>query len=169
MSTNHRPAAPRPRPSRGRSILGGLLLLAVLMLAIGVGRVAARQNSPDSGNADSTAGRAANNLPLPTTRNDFFLPGTQPNPNAAEFTPILDPTTCDTCHSDPIYKTWRGSMMGQAGRDPLFWAAFAVANDDATDAGEFCLRCHAPTGWFAGRSDGLRPPRNAEELLVAET
>ena len=23
--------------------------------------------------------------------------------------------------------------------------------------------------WFAGRSDGLRPPRNAEELLVAET
>ena len=149
MSTNHRPAAPRPRPSRGRSILGGLLLLAVLMLAVGVGRVAARQDSPNSGNA----GDAANNLPLPTTRNDFFLPGTQPNPDTSEFTPILDPTTCDTCHSDPIYKTWRGSMMGQAGRDPLFWAAFAVANDDATDAGEFCLRCHAPTGWFAGRSD----------------
>lgn len=153
MSTNYRPAAPRPRPSRGRSILGGLLLLAVLMLAIGVGRVAARQDSADSDADDNAAGVAANNLPLPTTRNDFFLPGTQPNPNAAEFTPILDPTTCDSCHSDPIYKAWRGSMMGQAGRDPLFWAAFAVANDDATDAGEFCLRCHAPTGWFAGRSD----------------
>jgi hypothetical protein len=44
-------------------------------------------------------------------------------------------------------------MMGQAGRDPLFWSAFAVAGNDATDAGEFCLRCHAPRGWLAGRSD----------------
>jgi hypothetical protein len=52
-------------------------------------------------------------------------------------------------------------MMGQAGRDPLFWAAFAVANDDATDAGEFCLRCHAPAGWYAGRSD----PADGDALL----
>jgi hypothetical protein len=44
-------------------------------------------------------------------------------------------------------------MMGQAGRDPWFWAAFAVAQNDAADAGEFCLRCHTPRGWFAGRSE----------------
>ncbi len=153
MSTNHRHAALPPRARHGHSILGGLLLLAVLMLAVGVGRVAARQDAPGSGNADNAASGTASNLPLPTTRNDFFLPGTQPNPDKKEFAEIVNPKNCDSCHSDPIYQTWRGSMMGQAGRDPLFWSAFAVANDDATDAGEFCLRCHAPTGWYAGRSD----------------
>jgi len=153
MSTNYRPAAPQPRLSRGRAILAGLLLLAILMLAAGVGRAAARQASPASDSAGNAAGTSVNNLPLPTTRNDFFLPGTQPsNPDDKKFAEIADPRSCNSCHTAPIYQTWRGSMMGQAGRDPLFWSAFAVANDDATDAGEFCLRCHAPTGWFADRS-----------------
>ena len=116
------------------------------MLVVGVGRVAA-QNDPVDG------ARPAAQLPLPTNRDDFFFPGTQPNPDHEVFAPIANPSNCATCHTDPIYKAWRGSMMGQAGRDPLFWSAFAVAGNDATDAGEFCLRCHAPTGWYAGRSD----------------
>ena len=128
------------------------------MLVIGVGRVTAQDEPVE-------AARPAQ-LPLPTTRNDFFLPGTQPGDlepvlSNGENHPIVDPDSCDSCHTDPIYKAWRGSMMGQAGRDPLFWAAFAVANDDATDAGEFCLRCHAPAGWYAERSD----PANGDALL----
>jgi hypothetical protein len=43
-------------------------------------------------------------------------------------------------------------MMAQAGRDPLLWAALYVANIDAPNAGEYCLRCHTPKGWLAGRS-----------------
>ena len=130
------------------------------MLAAGVGRVAAQNDPVDDA-------RPAAQLPLPTTRNDFFLPGTQPGDlepridQNDENHPIVDPTSCNSCHSDPIYNAWRGSMMGQAGRDPLFWAAFAVAGDDATDAGEFCLRCHAPAGWYAERSD----PADGSALL----
>src|SRR4029078_5279716 len=40
----------------------------------------------------------------------------------------------------------------QATRDPVFHAAFAIANQDANGAGELCLRCHAPGAWLAGRS-----------------
>jgi hypothetical protein len=69
---------------------------------------------------------------------------------------------CKDCHSidTPIpgyenlpYVLWAGSMMANASRDPLFWAALDVANHDAAGVGDFCLRCHAPTGWYAGRSD----------------
>ncbi len=42
--------------------------------------------------------------------------------------------------------------MAQAGRDPLWRAALAVANQDAVDSGETCLRCHMPKGWLEGRS-----------------
>ena len=86
---------------------------------------------------------------LTTTQSDFFFPGTQPN---SLTDAIPDPATCDFCHTDPIYNTWRGSMMAQSGRDPLFWAALTVANNDAPNAGEYCLRCHTPKGWLEGRS-----------------
>ena len=86
---------------------------------------------------------------LTTTKADFFFPGTQPGELSA---PIPNSLDCDTCHSAAIYDLWRGSMMSLAGRDPLFWAALHTANADAPGAGEFCLRCHAPKGWYAGRS-----------------
>jgi len=86
---------------------------------------------------------------LTTTRNDFFLPGTQPN---TTIDTILSPGTCDVCHTEPIYDKWRGSMMSQAGKDPLMWAALTIANNDAPNAGETCLRCHTPKGWLEGRS-----------------
>jgi uncharacterized repeat protein (TIGR01451 family) len=87
---------------------------------------------------------------LTTTRQDFFLPGTQPEALNAAIPPSID---CDTCHSASIYDRWRGSMMSQAGRDPLMWAALAVANVDAPSAGDYCLRCHTLKGWLEGRSD----------------
>jgi len=86
---------------------------------------------------------------LNTTSADFILPGTQPN---QLNTPLLDSKDCDTCHSAPIYDRWRGSVMSQAGRDPLMWAALAASNNVVPASGELCLRCHIPNGWFAGHS-----------------
>lgn len=87
-------------------------------------------------------------------------------PNASQ-PPLLNPIqppgegSCATCHGgnyDPDrviepYDAWAGSMMANAARDPLFWAALDVANADAPGIGDFCLRCHVPTGWYAGRSE----------------
>lgn len=91
---------------------------------------------------------------VPTTLNDFLMPGTQPN---SLTHPIADAGTCASCHGffddqhDP-YSTWSASMMGQAMRDPLFLAAMTIANQDAAFAGDLCLRCHTPGGWLEGRS-----------------
>lgn len=72
----------------------------------------------------------------------------------------LEPAqNCKSCHSggDPgdddnmPYPTWSGSMMANATRDPLFWAALDVANNDLPGAGDYCLRCHTPNAWYAGR------------------
>lgn len=98
---------------------------------------------------------------LTTTTQDFILPGTQPNSLSAA---IPDSVDCDTCHSQPIYDLWRGSMMSQAGRDPLMWAALHVANIDAPNSGEFCLRCHTAKGWLDGRSH----PSDGSALLESD-
>ena len=44
-------------------------------------------------------------------------------------------------------------MMGQAARDPIFFACLAVAEQDAPSSGDMCLRCHTPFGWMLGRSN----------------
>lgn len=96
---------------------------------------------------------------IPTTPLDFFQPGTQPNTLADAIDP---PDNCKDCHanySDQLnqpaeyepWTGWQGSMMAQAGRDPIFYAALAVANNDAANAGDFCLRCHVPRAFYAGR------------------
>jgi hypothetical protein len=43
-------------------------------------------------------------------------------------------------------------MMAHSTRDPIFFAALAVANKYDDTAGEWCIRCHAPSGWLAGHS-----------------
>lgn len=93
----------------------------------------------------------------------FTANGTQPG----LAHPILSSTTCTTCHGnyDAVHNiepgpTWQGSLMGQAGRDPLFWATLDVANHDAPGVGDFCLRCHAPGAWLAGRSE---PPTGSTD------
>jgi hypothetical protein len=91
---------------------------------------------------------------VPATLQDFFVPGTQP---LALNDPIQSSPNCATCHgnydevSEPL-RRWSASMMGQAGRDPIFYAALAIANQDVDFGGEICLRCHAPGAWLAGRS-----------------
>jgi glucose/arabinose dehydrogenase len=106
-------------------------------------------NTPPS-TATSTATPMATVPPTLVADPDFILPGTQPGHLVDE---IVDPETqCSVCHTAPIYQAWRGSMMSQAGRDPLFWAALRVAEQDVPGSGDYCLRCHAPRGWFEGRS-----------------
>jgi len=80
-------------------------------------------------------------------------PGTQP----LEVSLLPSPAQCDNCHGgyDPDVepgRNWRGSMMAHASRDPLFWAAVAIAEQDFAGAGDLCIRCHSPRGWLEGRS-----------------
>lgn len=104
---------------------------------------------------------------VPSTLNDFFLPGSQPNQSGN----IEHPDKCDNCHGgydqavEPAFN-WRGSMMAQAARDPLFYACLAISNQDVPDAGDLCIRCHAPDGWLQGRSvptDGAALNNNDRE------
>lgn len=91
---------------------------------------------------------------VPATLNDFFLPGTQPN---SLNQPIFESSSCVVCHGNynadhEPQEQWAASMMGQAGRDPIFYATLAIANQDVDFGGESCLRCHAPGAWLDGRS-----------------
>jgi hypothetical protein len=89
-----------------------------------------------------------------TTINNFFMPGSQPGQSGN----LETPDRCDNCHGgydssvEPAFN-WRGSMMAQAARDPLFWACLAIAEQDAPGSGDLCIRCHAPDGWLNGRSE----------------
>jgi hypothetical protein len=101
------------------------------------------------------AAPAAGALPLATTANDFRAPGTQPLTLTHDVASV---ESCANCHADygapevePV-RNWSASMMGQTARDPVTWAAIAIANQDAEHAGETCLRCHLPKGWLEGRS-----------------
>lgn len=84
---------------------------------------------------------------------DVQMPGTQPLEVSADNAV----SNCDNCHGgydaaiEPSHN-WRGSMMAHAARDPLFWAALAVAEQDFAGSGDLCLRCHTPRGWLEGRS-----------------
>lgn len=102
--------------------------------------------------ASLTAG-AVVQTQIPTTPNDYRQPGTQPLEIQQQ---IATSGSCTGCHSgfDPQtepYEHWAASMMGQSGRDPIFYAALAIANQDAANSGELCLRCHAPGAWLDGR------------------
>jgi hypothetical protein len=87
---------------------------------------------------------------------------------------------CSGCHSyasgDPAtstefrpFSTWAGSMMANATRDPLFFAALDIANNDVPGVGDFCLRCHTPRGWLMGHvvKPGFGPPNDPEKGAAA--
>ncbi len=129
--------APKQHASRTRRLLIGLAVLT----GLGTAATALQQGGGAT-------------LPLGTTIQDFFLNGTQPNELLVE---VFESDSCAACHGfyDPEqepYEPWVASMMGQAGRDPIFWACLDVANQDVGDGGDLCLRCHAPGAWLDGRS-----------------
>jgi hypothetical protein len=138
----------RPRP-HALGFRGGVVLVALLTPAAALGWTA-RPTATD-----------------PLVR----LPGTQPSQGMV----ITDSQSCLPCHtSDDMRSTpsfaWRGSLMGQAARDPLFWPTYTVALQDSIwaigrpNAGDFCERCHFPAGWLEGRAD----PPNASAMKNAD-
>jgi hypothetical protein len=88
--------------------------------------------------------------------NEIQMPGTQPN----EVGNFESPDRCDNCHAGydglaPEHEPstgWRGAAMGNAGRDPVFWATLGVAEQDFDGSGDLCIRCHSAGGWYGGRS-----------------
>jgi hypothetical protein len=88
-----------------------------------------------------------------TVPNEVRMPGTQ-ELQVSTFDPS---SNCEMCHGqyDPEvspYETWSGSMMAHATRDPMFWAALPIAEQDFGGSGDLCIRCHSPSGWYDGRS-----------------
>jgi hypothetical protein len=100
---------------------------------------------------------------------DVQLPGTQPSELVND---VAEASDCSLCHQgysggNPLAKPshgWGGSMMAHASRDPLFWGAMAVTEQDFAGSGDLCLRCHVPKGWLAGRSD----PTDGSALLDSD-
>ncbi|HLF13259.1 MAG TPA: multiheme c-type cytochrome, partial [Bacteroidota bacterium] len=97
------------------------------------------------------------------TRSLIFLPGTQPG--TVDTVASGGAAACAACHASGngrevrISDEWAGGMMAHAARDPVFYAALAVANRYSAvtgdNTGEFCIRCHSPTGWLAARSEDI--------------
>lgn len=101
----------------------------------------------------------------PTTLRDFDLPGSQP----FDSLPFNHPEHCSSCHggfdypNEPYFR-WQGGMMAYASIDPLFLAAFQIAQNDAPESGDLCLRCHISAGWIGGRSQ----PTNGSQILPTD-
>jgi MYXO-CTERM domain-containing protein len=102
--------------------------------------------------------------PLPVASDPLLrMPGTQPG-LAITIQTANGNGGCFDCHAnyDPHIEQgflWQGSTMGQAARDPFFWAAMTVAAQDSIYAfgnpngADLCERCHLPKGWIEGRAD----------------
>ncbi|MCI0499062.1 MAG: Ig-like domain-containing protein [Planctomycetales bacterium] len=131
-------------------------------------RVEATDNSFNTAHDDSNQVFAIISPPggrVPTTLRDFDMPGTQP----FEAGTLNNPSNCAACHGDydpsvEPYYNWQGSMMAQASFDPLFKANMVIANQDAPDSGDLCLRCHLSAGWMQGRS----VPTDGSAMLEAD-
>lgn len=84
----------------------------------------------------------------------IWLPGTQPG-QATEPATVQQ---CGFCHPDQV-KEWAGSSMAHSARSPIFNALLAATTKQTLERGfdtpEYCLRCHSPSGWIAGRSHEL--------------
>lgn len=145
------------RPIVGLSLTAGVVIGVVVV----TGSALAGGKRGGDAKGGVASGQPA---PLPTTIDDFFLLGTQPDPSGLNFSPILASVNCTLCHGDyhqadpaldPLAEPWRnwvGSMMGQSVRDPIFMANLTIANQDVAFGGDVCIRCHAVGAWLAGRS-----------------
>jgi len=87
-------------------------------------------------------------MAAPTVPTEIEQPGTQP----LEAPVFSGSCNCHYNTSNPQWEPgwgWEGNMMGNAGRDPLFWNADPA---ERGGAGDLCIRCHSVGGWIAGRS-----------------
>jgi hypothetical protein len=84
---------------------------------------------------------------------------------------FVDADYCGQCHGGGFNgdytflpsDTWAGTMMANAARDPVFFAALTVANQDDPGVGTYCLRCHTPIGFVRGHAS---PPDGSALDLV---
>src|SRR5688500_4614009 len=89
---------------------------------------------------------------------------TEPNTLTHE---LAAASTCTNCHSfgnleaakdDPLYAPWfgwRGTLMANSARDPVFWAGVAIASQDEPGGTTDCVRCHAPRAFVEGRGESI--------------
>jgi hypothetical protein len=117
-----------------------------------------------------------------TVPTDVQIPGTQPIPtdNVPTINSVgncgchdFSPLAGQTPESVPVVG-WQGGMMANAGRDPIFWATVAVAEQDFLPStggvGDLCLHCHSVKGWLEGRStptdgSGMDAGTDAEGIM----
>lgn len=52
---------------------------------------------------------------------------------------------------------WQGTLMANAARDPVFWAAVALAAQDDPEHTEACIHCHSPKAFYEGRKNAIHP------------
>jgi len=143
------------------------VLVASLFAACSEEELVARPTA-DAGTDVTIAGETAvveSGLPVDTAIDsalpktapvDFHVPGTQMGDvNAANF---QRSEVCTGCHgvdgelpAGP-YPTWNTSLMAWGGRDPLFYAQMATANQDVPGVGYYCLRCHVPMAVATGHA-----------------
>ncbi|MDB4775559.1 MAG: hypothetical protein CBB69_010415 [Phycisphaera sp. TMED9] len=141
-----------------------------LMAGIALGAIAVTALVVPLATAEKGGGGGDQQKTLPTSLEDFMAPGTQPNPDTNEFRGIVSSANCMFCHADygletPPYDTWVVSLMAQSARDPVFHAAFTIANQDADKAGSFCIRCHVPAAHYNGNGDTSEIPEFDIELM----
>src|SRR5689334_10118204 len=141
--------------------VGKASLLALVLLGATIVSPAAWAQK--HGSTGSGAG-ASGPVQVPATDSDFHQKGTQPLGAGlpGSFAPLNEPASCISCHAnygnqDPMlmaepYAPWVASMMGQSGRDPLFYAGMTIANQDVSGAGQYCIRCHLPQAFLEGHS-----------------
>ncbi|MEO8460539.1 MAG: hypothetical protein ABI451_08430 [Dokdonella sp.] len=126
--------------------------------------------------SESSEWLALSNRLAPGGTIDFTPHGSQPGLSYS-FEPS---DSCGNCHaaggnSPPTastflpHSTWSGSMMANATRDPVFFAALDVANHDVPGVGDYCLRCHTSQGWYGGHvvKAGFGGPNNDATMGAA--
>ena len=150
---NHLGRVPRCRSSWIWLSLGGLFSLGLLLL-LGASAMPVRA-------AEAVDPHVPAAPIVGSTGNDFKLPGTLPN---GLTQPLVSASNCTGCHVSEITDNYVGSMMGNSARDPLFRAALQVANQDAGNGGELCIRCHVPNAWLNGRST----PTTGSAIIAAD-
>ncbi len=110
--------------------------------------------------SDAPADAAVADAQLASVSIDFHVPGTQ----IGDVPPgvYLSSSVCSGCHvataatdagaeSPPApYPSWQGSLMANAGHDPLFEAQLTTANQDVPGVGSYCIRCHMPVSVITG-------------------
>lgn len=90
------------------------------------------------------------------TMEDLRLRGTQHGSIGPGV--IFTSNDCLDCHlaaeegQPSLFSEWEGSLMANAGRDPLFFAQMALANQDVENVGYYCMRCHVPMTFVTGHA-----------------